>query len=182
MFDRFSTGSRKLMGIARAEASNLGHDFIDAEHLLLGILRDKGSAGVTVLRAVGGKPEDMREKLLRLMPDAKKSAPGGQLPFTGRAKTVLQMSLEEAESLGHQQVGTGHVLLGLLKLQDGAVSEVLAGIDPEAIRKDVSQGTEHGTMSLGNLKAGTSPGILRLIEELLRRVDDLENRVRKLEE
>jgi ATP-dependent Clp protease ATP-binding subunit ClpC len=182
MFDRFSSGSRKLMGIARAEASNLGHDFIDAEHLLLGILRDKGSAGVTVLRAVGGKPEELRDKLLGLMPEAKKSAPGGQLPFTGRAKTVLQMSLEEAEGLGHQQVGTGHVLLGIMTLQDGAVAEVLAGIDPEAVRKDVGEGTEQGTMSLGNLKAGTSPGILRLIEELLRRVDDLENRVRKLEE
>ena len=181
MFDRFSSGSRKLMGIARGEASELGHDFIDAEHLLLGILRDKGSAGVTVLRAAGENPEDLRETLLGLMPAGKRSVPGGQLPFTRRAKTVLQLSLEEAEGLGHQQVGTGHVLLALLKTEDGPVSEVLRSVDRAAVLKDVGEGTEHGTMSLGNLKPGTSPGILRMIEDLLRRVDDLENRIRKLE-
>ena len=98
MFDRFSSGARKLMGIARAEASDLGHDFIYAEHLLLGILADKGSAGTVVLRAVGQNPEKVRKRILKLMPGGKKGTYGGQLPFTPRARTVLEVSLAEAEA------------------------------------------------------------------------------------
>lgn len=169
------------MGIARAEASDLGHDFIDAEHLLLGILRDKGSAGTVVLRSVGEDPDGIRKRILKLMPDPKRSSHGGQLPFTRRAKTVLQLSLEEAEGLGHQHVGTGHILLGLLSLPDGPVSEVLASIDRQAVLKDVGESTEHGTMSIGQAKAGASPGLLRILEELTRRVDGLEKRLDRLE-
>jgi ATP-dependent Clp protease ATP-binding subunit ClpC len=169
------------MGIARAEASDLGHDFIDAEHLLLGILRDKGSAGTVVLRSVGEDPEKVRKRILSLMPEAKRSTHGGQLPFTRRAKTVLQLSLEEAEGLGHEHVGTGHILLGLLSLPDGPVADVLKGVDRSAVVKDVGESTEHGTMSLGQVKAGASPGLLRILEELTRRVDGLEKRLDRLE-
>jgi ATP-dependent Clp protease ATP-binding subunit ClpC len=181
MFDRFSSGGRKLMGIARAEASKLGHDFIDAEHLLLGILRDKGSAGVAILRSLGEKPEVLSDRIVKLMPEPKRGTAGGQLPFTRRAKTVLQLSLEEAEGLGHQQVGTGHVLLGILLLPDGPVAEVLADVDIEKVRRDVGEGTEQGTMSIGQVKAGASPGLLRVLDELTRRVDDLEKRIDRLE-
>jgi ATP-dependent Clp protease ATP-binding subunit ClpC len=169
------------MGIARAEASDLGHDFIDAEHLLLGILRDKGSAGTVVLRAVGQNPDKVRKRILKLMPGRKKGTHGGQLPFTPRAKTVLQLSLDEAEALGHQHVGTGHILLALITLPDGPVAEVLENVDREAVLKDIGESTEHGTMSIGQAKAGASPGLLRILEELTRRVDQLEKRLDRME-
>ena len=181
MYDRFSAGGRKLMGIARAEASDLGHDFTDAEHLLLGILRDKGSAGSVILRTVGEDPDKVRKRILKLMPQPKKGTHGGQLPFTRRAKTVLQLSLEEAEGLGHQQVGTGHILLALLTIPDGPVADVLKGVDRDAVLKDVGESTEHGTMSIGQVKAGASPGLLRILEELTRRVDQLEKRLDRLD-
>ena len=169
------------MGIARAEASDLGHDFIDAEHLLLGILRDKGSAGTVVLRDSGADPDKIRKRILKLMPRQKATVAGGQLPFTPRAKDVLERSLTEAEVLGHPHVGTGHIVLGLLSLKDGAVADVLAKVSRDAVLKDVGESTEHGTMSIGQVKAGASPGLLRILEELTRRVDQLEKRLDRVE-
>lgn len=169
------------MGIARAEASDLGHDFIDAEHLLLGILRDKGSAGTVVLRDSGADPDEIRMRILELTPQRKGSPTGGQVPFTPRAKQVLERSLVEAEALGHEHVGTGHILLGLLSLPDGAVADVLSGVDRDAVLKDVGESTEQGTMSIGRAKTGASPGLLRILEELTRRVDQLEKRLDRLE-
>ena len=169
------------MGIARAEASDLGHDSIDAEHLLLGILRDKGSAGTVVLRDSGSDPDRIRKRILKLMPRQKGSVAGGQLPFTPRAKDVLERSLSEAEAMGHPHVGTGHILLALLTLTDGAVADALSGVDRDTIQKDVVGSTEHGTMSIGQVKAGASPGLLRILEELTRRVDQLEKRLDRVE-
>jgi ATP-dependent Clp protease ATP-binding subunit ClpC len=182
MFDRFSSGSRKLMGIARAEARDLGHDVIDAEHLLLGILRDKGSAGTVILRSVGEDPDQVRKRIVQLMPaGTRATSDGGQVPFSPRAKSVLEFSLDEAERHGHQHVGTGHILLGLLRLSDGPVADVLSGVDRASVLKEVGEGTEHGTMSIGQVKVGASPGLLRILEELTRRVDGLEKRLDRLE-
>jgi len=114
MFDRFTDGSRKAMGLARLQAQRLGHDYIGAEHVLLA-LPDAGGGGAAALVALGVTRERLRAAVeLEATPGEAKARSEGQLPFTAEAKSVLEGSLEAAQRARSHAIQTEHILLGVL--------------------------------------------------------------------
>ena len=140
MFDKFTDRARKVMGWARQEAIRCGHDYIGTEHILLGILREGNSVAATVLKNLGIELKKIRFEVEKLT-----ESTGGattvsqQLPYTPRAKKVLEMALEEAKNLSHNYIGTEHLLLGLLRENDGIAAQVLLnlGLKLDEVREEV---------------------------------------------
>ena len=129
MFDRFTDRARKVMTLARQEAERLNHDYIGTEHVLLGLVKEGSGVAANVLEALDVDLEKVRmevEKLVKPSPDV---VTMGQLPFTPRAKKVLEFAMEEARALDHNYVGTEHLLLGLLREQEGLAAQVLQNLN-----------------------------------------------------
>jgi len=114
MFDRFTDRARIAMTCARAEAVRFNHNYIGTEHLLLGIIREGGGVAILVLKQLDVPPESIRTELEKYL-ERGISAPPHTIPFTPRAKHVLELAIEEARSLSHGYVGTQHLLLGLMR-------------------------------------------------------------------
>ncbi|MGH9184948.1 MAG: Clp protease N-terminal domain-containing protein [Acidimicrobiales bacterium] len=124
MFERFTVDARKVVVLAQAEARSLGQSFIGTEHLLLALLRDETTAAARVLLALGVNFEELRVDIEAQM-GASNVVPSGGIPFTPRAKKVLELSLREALQLGHDDIGTEHLLHGLLREGEGVAATVL---------------------------------------------------------
>jgi len=138
MFERFNQTARQVVVNAQEEARRLRHNHIGTEHVLLGLLYEQDQIADRVLRSLGLTPELVRDQVVEIV------APGeevtaGQIPFTPRAKKVLELGLREALSLGHNTIGTEHLLLGLLRENEGVGVRILLerGLDPEQIRASV---------------------------------------------
>jgi ATP-dependent Clp protease ATP-binding subunit ClpC len=137
VFERFTERGRQSVVLAQDEARALKHNYIGTEHLLLGLLREGEGIPVRVLDAFGITVEEVRMQVARLVGQGDEVTTG-QIPFTPRAKKVLELSLREALRLGHREIGTEHVLLGLLREGDGVAVRILAGFtDPERIRQEL---------------------------------------------
>ncbi len=139
MFDRFSGHARETMSHARQEALRLGHDSIGTEHLLLGIVRWGGGNAARALKELGREPWTVRDAVERLVTRGT-STNMGQLPFTPGAKRTLELSLEEAQTLRHDYIGTEHVLLGLLREGEGIAATALVrdlGLDVDRVRAKI---------------------------------------------
>jgi ATP-dependent Clp protease ATP-binding subunit ClpC len=137
VFERFTERGRQSVVLAQDEARALKHNYIGTEHLLLGLLRERDGIPVRVLDAFGITVEEVRMQVARLVGQGDEVTTG-QIPFTPRAKKVLELSLREALRLGHREIGTEHVLLGLLREGDGVAVRILAGFtDPERIRQEL---------------------------------------------
>ncbi len=137
VFERFTDRARQVVVLAQEEARGLRHDYIGTEHILLGLLREEGLAA-EVLESVGVTAEGVREQVVRIVGrGAEVSA--GQIPFTPRAKKVLELALREALSLGHDYIGSEHILLGLVRENDGVAAQVLLALkaDPEKVRDEI---------------------------------------------
>jgi ATP-dependent Clp protease ATP-binding subunit ClpC len=138
VFERFTKRARQSVVLAQDEARTFKHNYIGTEHLLLGLLREEEGLAARVLESLDITVEEVRAQVARIV------GPGdevttGQIPFTPRAKKVLELSLREALELGHNDIGTEHVLLGLLHEGDGVAVQILAGFtDPERIRQELS--------------------------------------------
>jgi ATP-dependent Clp protease ATP-binding subunit ClpC len=139
MFDRFTDRARKVMGLARQEAQRFNHEYIGTEHILLGLVQEEHSVAANVLRQMKIDTKKVRAEVEKLVQTGNNVGSIGQLPFTPRAKRVLQLSFEEATELGHNYVGTEHLLLGLLRERDGVAAMVLInlGLKLEDVRKAV---------------------------------------------
>ncbi len=138
MFERFTERARQVVVLAQDEARILRHNYIGTEHLLLGLLReDEGLAG-RVLIDLGVSLEDVRAQVARII-GAGDEAATGQIPFTPRAKKVLELSLREGMALGHNYIDTEHILLGLLRENEGVAVRILLdlGVDAEKIRHEI---------------------------------------------
>ena len=124
--------------LAQEEARALRHNYIGTEHLLLGLLREEEGIAARVLESLGVTIEDVRAQVGRIVGQGDEVAVG-QIPFTPRAKRVLELALREALSLGHNWIGTEHVLLGLAREDDGVAKRILLdrGINAERIRDEV---------------------------------------------
>jgi len=139
MHDRFTDRVRRVIYFARDEASRLQHDYIGTEHLLLGIVREGEGIAAKVL----GKMDLDFEQIQQAVESMVKSSGGtltiGEIPFTPRAKRVLELAIEEARLLGHNYVGTEHLLLGLIREGEGVAAQVLAelGVDRKRVREEV---------------------------------------------
>ena len=138
MFDRFTERARNVVALAQEEARGLGHNYIGTEHLLLGLLRGEGVAN-RVLHDLGLRLEDARGQVEETVGRGEEP-PRDQIPFTPRAKKVLELALRESIRLGHNHLGTEHILLGLVREGEGVGAAIVreAGADAEAVRRAVT--------------------------------------------
>ena len=138
MFERFTERARQVVVLAQDEARKLRHNYIGTEHILLGLLREEEGIAARVLESLDVTAEEVRAEVARIVGQGDEVT-SGQIPFTPRAKKVLELSLREALALGHNYIGTEHVLLGLVREDDGVASQVLLALDvtAEAVREAV---------------------------------------------
>ena len=140
MFERFTDQARRVLVLAQEEARLLSHSFIGTEHILLGLIHEGEGVAAKALESLGISLEAVREKVEETIGPAG-SAPTGSPPFTPRAKKVLELSLREALQLGHNYIGTEHMLLGLVREGEGVAAQVLVslGADLSRVRPEVLQ-------------------------------------------
>jgi ATP-dependent Clp protease ATP-binding subunit ClpA len=137
MFDRFTDRARRVLVVAQDEARSLNHSFIGPEHLLLGLMQGDGVAA-DALGQLGVNPHEVRATVTRTVAQAKTDMSASKVPFSPKAKKALETSLREALQLGHNYIGTEHILLGTLRVADadGAVTQLL-GVDTKEVRARV---------------------------------------------
>jgi len=141
MFDRFTDRARKVISFARQEAERFNHDYIGTEHILLGLVKEGSGVAANVLENLDVDLEKVRLEVEKLVKPAPDVVTMGQLPFTPRAKKVLEFAIDEARALDHNYVGTEHLLLGLLREQEGLAAQVLMnlGLKLEDVRNEVME-------------------------------------------
>ncbi len=127
MFDRFTECAKNALHLSRQEALRLNHEYIGTEHLLLGVIKEGTGVAISVLRKLGADLKLVRLEIEKLARISTKEVAAGELPFTPGAKKVLEFSLDEARAFGHNYIGTEHLLLGLLRVQEGIAAHVLLG-------------------------------------------------------
>ena len=139
MFDRFTERARKVMGLARQEAQRFGHDYIGTEHILLGLVQEGSGVAAQVLKNLDVEMKKIRLEVEKIVKNGTNTVTMGQLPFTPRAKKVLELALEEAQNLGHNYIGTEHLLLGLIRENEGIAAQVLMNLNIklEEVREEV---------------------------------------------
>jgi ATP-dependent Clp protease ATP-binding subunit ClpC len=125
MFKRFTERARRVIILAREEAERYHHEYLGTEHILLGILKDGGGIAITVLQKLGVDLKQLKQEVERNLPRSLNTLVVGEIPFTPKAKKVLEFAVEEARLMGHNYIGTEHLLLGLLKEKDGVAFKVL---------------------------------------------------------
>jgi ATP-dependent Clp protease ATP-binding subunit ClpC len=164
MFERFTDRARRVVVLAQEEARMLNHNYIGTEHILLGLIHEGEGVAAKALESLGISLEGVREQVEEIIGQGQ-TAPAGHIPFTPRAKKVLELSLREALQLGHNYIGTEHILLGLIREGEGVAAQVLQklGADLNRVRQQVIQllsgysGGEPGQSGSGQ-KAGVSGG------------------------
>jgi ATP-dependent Clp protease ATP-binding subunit ClpA len=140
MFERFTDRARRVVVLAQEEARLLNHNYVGTEHLLLGLIHEGEGVAAMVLESLGISLEAVRAQVEEIIGQGQ-SAPTGHIPFTPRAKKVLELSLREATQLGHNYIGTEHILLGLIREGEGVAAQVLVklGADLSRVRQQVIQ-------------------------------------------
>src|SRR6516225_3481761 len=140
MFERFTDRARRVVVLAQDEARMLNHNYIGTEHILLGLIREGEGVAARALESLGISREAVRRRVEEIIGQGRQ-APSGQIPLTPRAKKVLELSLREALQLGHNDVGTEHILLGLIREGEGVAAQVLVklGADLTGVRQQVDQ-------------------------------------------
>jgi ATP-dependent Clp protease ATP-binding subunit ClpA len=140
MFEKFSDRARRVVVLSQEEARLLNHDYIGTEHILLGLIHEGDGVAAKALESLGIGLEAVRHQVEEIIGQGG-SPPGEQIPFTPRAKKVLELSLREAIQLGHNYIGTEHILLGLLREGEGVACQVLVklGADLPKTRARVLQ-------------------------------------------
>jgi ATP-dependent Clp protease ATP-binding subunit ClpC len=138
MFERFTERARQVVVLAQEEARTLKHNYIGTEHILLGLLREEEGLAARVLEGLEITVEEVRAQVIRIVGSGEEVTTG-QIPFTPRAKKVLELALREALSLGHNYIGTEHILLGLVRENEGVAARILADFDAdsEKIRNEI---------------------------------------------
>ena len=159
MFERFTERARQVVVLAQEEARSLKHNYIGTEHLLLGLLREEEGVAARVLDGLEVSVEEVRAAVVRIVGSGEES-PQGQIPFTPRAKKVLELALREALSLGHNYIGTEHILLGLVREDEGVAARILLDLDaePEKIRNEVMRALSGPGRRSSQGSAGGSEG------------------------
>jgi ATP-dependent Clp protease ATP-binding subunit ClpC len=161
MFERFTERARQVVVLAQEEARTLKHNYIGTEHILLGLLREEEGLAARVLESLDITVERVRAQVVRIVGSGEEVT-SGQIPFTPRAKKVLELALREALSLGHNYIGTEHILLGLVRENEGVAARILLDFDAdsEKIRNEVIRmlsgpgGRRQGSGSSGSSGSG----------------------------
>lgn len=140
MFERFTDRARRVVVLAQEEARMLNHNYIGTEHILLGLIHEGEGVAAKSLESLEIRLEQVRAQVEEIIGPGQQ-APSGHIPFTPRAKKVLELSLREALQLGHNYIGTEHILLGLIREGEGVAAQVLVklGADLHRVRQQVIQ-------------------------------------------
>src|ERR1700729_246537 len=156
MFERFTDRARRVVVLAQEEARMLNHNYIGTEHILLGLIHEGEGVAAKALESLGISLEAVRQQVEEIIGQGQQ-APSGHIPFTPRAKKVLELSLREALQLGHNYIGTEHILLGLIREGDGVAAQVLVklGADLNRVRQQVIQ-LLHGYQGKEPAASGTA--------------------------
>nr|MBA3952639.1 AAA family ATPase [Rubrobacter sp.] len=138
MFERFTERARKVVVLAQDEARHFNHNYIGTEHLLLGLLREDEGVAAQALSSLNVTLDVVREQVESIVGYGEEGT-GAQAPFTPRSKKVLELALREALQLGHNYIGTEHILLGLVRESEGVAARVLSNldVDPDKVRREV---------------------------------------------
>ena len=141
MFNRFTERARKVIILAKEEARRFNHDYIGTEHILLDLVREGEGVAASVLQKLGVSLEKIRLEIEKLVQPGPTTQIIGDIPFTPRAKKALELAAEEARALGHNYIGTEHLLLGLIREGEGMASQVLLnlGLDLNTVRNEVME-------------------------------------------
>ncbi|MFY1596860.1 ATP-dependent Clp protease ATP-binding subunit [Micromonospora sp. WMMD737] len=158
MFERFTDRARRVVVLAQEEARMLNHNYIGTEHILLGLIHEGEGVAAKALESLGISLEGVRQQVEEIIGQGQQ-APSGHIPFTPRAKKVLELSLREALQLGHNYIGTEHILLGLIREGEGVAAQVLVklGADLNRVRQQVIQ-LLSGYQGKEPAAAGATPG------------------------
>ena len=156
MFERFTDRARRVVVLAQEEARLLDHNYIGTEHLLLGLIDEGEGVACRALESLGVDADRIRNEMVRIVGRGPGPA-AGHIPFTPQAKKILELALREALQLGHNYIGTEHILLGLIGADGGVSAEVLQelGVDANHVRQAVVQnlsgytGTSEGEPAIG---------------------------------
>jgi ATP-dependent Clp protease ATP-binding subunit ClpC len=186
MFERFTDEARRVVVLAQEESRELNHSYIGTEHLLLGLLRGEGSAAAALASLDVGL-DAARERVAEIVGRGQQ-APSGHIPFTPRAKKVLELSLRESVRLGHPYIGSEHILAGLIAEGHGVAVEVLRilGAEPDRVRARVIElipepGDEPGEPGGAGFRVLPSPSrpgeVLDRLDAIERRLDAIERRL-----
>jgi ATP-dependent Clp protease ATP-binding subunit ClpC len=160
MYERFTDRARKVMQLANQEAQRFNHEYIGTEHILLGLIKEGSGVAANVLKNLDVDLRKIRLEVEKLVQSGPEMVTMGKLPQTPRAKKVIEYSMEEARNLNHNYVGTEHILLGLLREQEGVAAQVLMnlGLKLEEVREEVLNLLGHGIESEGGERGGTERG------------------------
>ena len=192
MFERFTDRARRVVVLAQDEARMLNHNYIGTEHILLGLLHEgEGvaakaleSLGIAAkaLESLGISLDTVRQQVEEIIGQGQQ-APSGHIPFTPRAKKVLELSLRESLQLGHNYIGTEHILLGLIREGDGVAAQVLVrlGADRNRVRQQVIQ-LLHGHQGKEPVSARSAERELRLLPAVQARLEEVEQRLAAIEQ
>ncbi|MCG8431428.1 MAG: ATP-dependent Clp protease ATP-binding subunit [Candidatus Omnitrophica bacterium] len=152
MFNRFTERARKVIILAKEEARRFNHDYIGTEHILLGLVREGEGVAAAVLKKIGVSLENIRLEIEKLVQPGPTTQIIGDIPFTPRAKKALELAADEARSLGHNYIGTEHLLLGLIREGEGIASQVLLnlGMNLNAVRNEVMELLGSALPNFGN--------------------------------
>ena len=164
MFERFTERARQVVVLAQDEARALKHNYIGTEHILLGLLREEEGLAARVLESLDITVEEVRAQVARIVGQGDEVTTG-QIPFTPRAKKVLELALREALSLGHNYIGTEHILLGLVRENEGVAARILLDFDGARAARGSRLGhnyigTEHILLGLVRENEGVAARIL----------------------
>src|SRR4051812_21051652 len=165
VFERFTDRARRVVVLAQEEARLLNHNYIGTEHILLGLIHEGEGVAAKALESLGISLEAVRAQVEEIIGHGG-TAPSGHIPFTPRAKKVLELSLREALQLGHNYIGTEHILLGLIREGEGVAAQVLVklGADLSRVRQQVIQllsgyaGAKEGAPQSGGAATETAQG------------------------
>jgi ATP-dependent Clp protease ATP-binding subunit ClpC len=190
MFERFTDRARRVVVLAQEEARMLNHDYIGTEHVLLALIHEGSGVAARALESLGITREAVRQQVEEIIGRGQQPARGGHIPFTPRAKKVLELSLREALQLGHNYIGTEHILLGLIREGEGVAAQVLLrlGAELNSVRRQVikllhGQGAdEPGSASAARRSGKAGRGDRKLLSELFHRVKSMESRLSALEQ
>src|SRR6187549_1021179 len=180
MFERFTDRARRVVVLAQEEARGLNHNYIGTEHILLGLIHEGEGVASKALESLGISLEAVREQVQEIIGQGQQ-APTGHIPFTPRAKKVLELSLREALQLGHNYIGTEHILLGLIREGEGVAAQVLVkvGADLSRVRQQVIQllsgyaGAKEGAPQGGGTATETAPSGSLVLDQFGRNLTQL---------
>jgi ATP-dependent Clp protease ATP-binding subunit ClpC len=181
MFERFTDRARRVVVLAQDEARMLNHGYVGTEHILLGLIHEGEGVAAKALESLGISLQVVRAQIEEIIGRGQQ-APSGQIPFTPRAKKVMELSLRESLQLGHNYIGTEHILLGLIREGDGVAAQVLVklGADLNRVRQQVIQ-LLHGHRGKEPLTTGTAAGEHTLASGVQTRLDAVESRLADVE-